>query len=318
MNPFFSINQIKKMKRISFILVITSVFLFSCEKEIEFKGEGKQPLLVLDAILENHQTPMVTVSRSAFFLTKNTEPSIKELSGATVVLTNLDLNESYVLQNISATGKYFGSVPIEPNTNYKIEVSYPNFKTISSQLKTVSDIELTSIDTSSVFIQNPYGTPSNVGQVLFNFQDTPGESYYALTSMPYIQKDVYDEDSVFQYSTTGYFNSYNFTNESTIQFGYGGYYFINDLLYQNKPINLTLNTYLTEGYVYDGSGNYYTEKVLKWKGILKSMTKDMYLYFKTSQNNQGGSPFSDPSNVHTNIKDGLGIFGSVSVDEKEK
>lgn len=48
------------------------------------------------------------------------------------------------------------------------------------------------------------------------------------------------------------------------------------------------------------------------------MTKDMYLYFKTSQNNQGGSPFSDPSNVHTNIKDGLGIFWSVSVDEKEK
>lgn len=300
-------------------VAVVSILLPACEKEIEFKGDGKEPLLVLNAILENNEIPMVTVSRSAFFLTNNTDPTIKELSGATVVLTNLDLNESYVLTNLPSSGKYIGSVPVQPNTRYKIEVSYPNFKSISSELTTVEDVVLTSIDTNSAILEFSPGVIQYATRVVFSFQDHSGEHFYALSSRPFVNRNYYDEDSVFLYTTSGYLQQSTFCNESTLQYSFNGNYFFNDVLYQNQLLNLSINTVRTAGYVYDyNTGMYYTDEIVKWLGTLKSMTKDTYLYFKTTMNNQGGTPFSDPTNVHSNIQNGLGIFGSVSTDQKEK
>lgn len=307
------------MKNFTYFLVIFSFLFVSCEKEIEFEGEGKQPMLVLDAILENHEIPTVYVTRSVFFLTNNTDQSSKEISGATVVLTNLDLNESYVLANTPSTGYYTGTVPIEPNTNYKIEVSYPNFKTITSQLKTVNDVVLDDIDTSSLVTQNIYGFPTNQFTIQFQFQDLNEANFYASEVSPFVRTEVYSEDSMFVSSSELYTQHSGYSSDPSKGFEYNGRIFFTDEFFQGQqksfPISAFFGDYVQPDYQ---NGGYTITKVLKWRATLRSMTEDTYLYFKSIPKNQGGSPFSDPTNVHTNVENGLGIFGSVSVSVKEK
>jgi hypothetical protein len=305
------------MKYISLILLVH--FLLSCEKEIEYKGEGKQPLLVLDAILENHKPPTIYLTRSVFFLSNNTDASSKEIAGANVILTNLDKNESYTLVNTPSTGYYLGDVPIEPNTNYKIEVSYPKFQTITSQLKTVKDIILEDIDTSSTNIQNQFNYTMREYTVNAKFKDEPNSNFYAINLKSYGKKDFYNEDSIYLRSDTTYNNHFTFSSEPSLVFSHSSNLFFTDLYFQNTFKNFIVKFNINEQAETDYmTGEYSIYKVLKLNTSLISMTEDTYLYFQSMRNNQGGSPFSDPSNVHTNVKNGLGIFGSMSVDVKEK
>jgi hypothetical protein len=307
------------MKNFTCFLVIFSFLFVSCEKEIEFVGEGKQPLLVLDAILENHEVPTVYLTRSVFFLTNNTDPSSKEISGANVVLTNLDLNESYVLANTPSTGYYTGTVPIEPNTNYKIEVSYPNFKTITSQLKTVNDVVLDDIDTSSAVVEDQFfGTPTSYS-INLKFQDPVGANFYSigLNSLDEINK--YNSDSVFLSTYNNVSTHFASSTDPSSKFYYNSTLFFDDVFFQGQykvmPATTFISNFIEPDYQ---TGGYEVRKIVTWRATLRSMTEDTYLYFKSIPKNQGGSPFSDPTNVHSNVKNGLGIFGSVSVSVKEK
>lgn len=306
------------MNKICLAIFVFGFLLVSCEKEIKFKGEGKQALLVLDAILENHKNPSVHLSRSVFFLSKNTDSSSKDISGATIILTNLDLNESYTLINTPATGIYTGNVPILPNTNYKIVVSYPNYQTISSQLKTVKDVELTDIDTSSVFIKQ-FGQEYRSYNVNAHFKDLNDKNFYSINLKSYLKKDSYDSDSIYLTSDTSYIQNYINSNDPSIKFYHYYNIFLTDSYFQGQfkvfPMNFTfMNTFETD---YQ-TGGYFSYKILKLQASIVSMTEDTFTYFESFKNNQGGNPFSDPSNVFTNIENGLGIFGSVSTDFKEK
>lgn len=307
------------MKNFTYFLVIFSFLFVSCEKEIEFVGEGKQPLLVLDAILENHEVPKVYLTRSVFFLTNNTDQSSKEISGATVVLTNLDLNESYVLANTPSTGYYTGTVPIEPNTNYKIEVSYPNFKTITSQLKTVNDMVLDDIDTSSSVVQELYFGNSAVFSINLKFQDPIGANFYSIDLDSHEKIGEYDSDSVLLSSYNTISSHFPGTTDPSSKFYYNSTLFFDDIFFQGQykvmPTTVSIYNFFNPDYE---TGGYEQREILKWRATLCSMTEDTYLYFKSIPKNQGGSPFSDPTNVYTNVENGLGIFGSVSVSVKEK
>lgn len=307
------------MKKTGLLILIICFIFTSCEKEIEFKGEGKQPLLVLDAILENHKNPTIYLTRSVFFLSNNTDAASKEISGATVILTNLDLNESYTLVNTPSTGSYTGSVPIEPNTNYKIVVSYPNFQTISSQLKTVKDIILEEIDTSSALVQSDFYNLQLGYSITAKFQDAPESNFYSININSYGKRDYYSADSLYINSDTSYSSHFTSSNDPSFGYFYNSNLFFTDSYFQGQIKDFVTTTFInTEPETDYETGGYSILKILKWKTTLISMTEETYKYFQSLKNNQGGTPFSDPSNVYTNVSNGLGIFGSVAFDMKEK
>ena len=52
---------------LAFITIATAIFLTSCEKEIEFKGEQTDSKLVINSIVETGQPVKARISKSVFF-----------------------------------------------------------------------------------------------------------------------------------------------------------------------------------------------------------------------------------------------------------
>lgn len=61
-----------KANILTLITISTAIFLASCEKEIEFKGEEIDPKLVVNSLVEVGQPVKANISKSCFFLSSNT------------------------------------------------------------------------------------------------------------------------------------------------------------------------------------------------------------------------------------------------------
>lgn len=300
------------MKKLVFVAAVLA--LFSCEKEIEYQGEGKAPVLVLDAILENGSVPSVRVSRSVFFLS-NSSISDASISNAAVKLTNVDSGTEYVLAG-DGNGYYYGTDAILPNTRYRIEVSHPDYETISSELVTVSNVVLSDIDSSSVGVDYEKRYFVNL-----QFNDAQETNFYAIQLSAEVANTFYDQNMNVVYADTSWMSPYASSNDPSIDFRFSQNSFLNDVVYNGgtKTVSFEFNQYsLYNGSVGGGiSWSEQTTEVIGYQGVLKNMSEDMYKYFKSIQNNDGSTPFSDPVNVHTNVQNGLGIFGSVSTSALE-
>jgi len=291
------------MKKLLFLAVL--LLVFSCEKEIEYEGEGKAPLLVLDAILENDSTPFVKVSRSVFFLS-NSSVSDAAISDADVRLTNLDSGDEYIL-NGGGSGYYLGSEIVLPNTRYRIEVSHPDYETISSEIQTVSNIILSGIDSSSAGLQY-----EKKYYVNYELNDPQEANFYAVKL--FVEREITTFDSnmaVIDVDTT-WTSPYLFSGDPSFDFRFDSeVMFFNDVIFNGtaKVFPTEFNNYS----IYGGGGwNDQSTRVIGYEATLLNFSEDAYKYFKSTKNNQASDPFSDPVNVHTNVENGLGIFGSVS------
>ncbi|MCH2223585.1 MAG: DUF4249 domain-containing protein [Crocinitomicaceae bacterium] len=281
---------------------IASLLLFSCEKEIEYEGEGKAPVLVLDGILVNHSDPMVKLSRSVFFLS-NSSPSNTVISDASVTLTNIDSGTEYVLTS-SGNGYYHGSDPITPNTRYRIEASRQGYETISSETTTVNDVVLSAIDSSSI--------PNQFNRLFFvnyKFTDPQENNFYAVKLSVERENTYYDNSmNVIDIDTTLVSEYINSTDPS-YAFGYGETAFFNDYSFNGEYKIFSTQFY---NYTYFTQEAEETNRIIGYSATLLNLSEDTYKYFKSIDKNQPFDPFSDPVNTHTNVKNGLGIFGSVS------
>ncbi|MCJ8289880.1 MAG: DUF4249 domain-containing protein [Crocinitomicaceae bacterium] len=288
------------MNKLFFLIAI--LFLFSCEKEIEYEGEGKAPVLVLDGILENDSLPHIKISRSVFFL--SSDPSSNaSISGALVKFTNLDSGAEYVLAS-SGNGYYYGGEIVLPGTDYRIEVSYEGYETISSEITTVNDVVLSNIDSSSV--AGEYNTTSLVN---YEFNDSQEENFYAVKLSVEREITSYDGNMNIIGVDTSWTPQYVASNDPSFEFRFGENVFFKDFSFNG---NLKIFSIQFNDYFYSYLGIEETSRVIGYSATLLNLSEDTYKYFKSIENNQPFGPFSDPVNVHTNVENGLGIFGSVS------
>jgi hypothetical protein len=297
------------MIRFKIFSVFFLFFLISCEKEIEFKGEGKQPLLVLDAILETDAPPLITLTRSVFFLTNSNNSADASVNGATVKLTNVTDGIDYFLTT-SASGIYTGNTNIKQNTVYRIEISHPDFPSISSEMRTTSNIALIDFDTSS--IAEPFDTKH---LVTFHFQDPIGLNFYSVITSSVKKVSEYDYDNNLLSIDTITSTDIAYTEDPSLAVYTWNTFLFNDLLFEAKLKSMKLQIYQT--YYGSGGGTTNTEYLSRTVKLI-NLTEDAFKYFKTIENNQPNGPFNDPTNVFTNVKNGLGIFGSYSVSELTK
>lgn len=288
------------MDKLFFLVAI--LFLFSCEKEIEYEGEGKTPVLVLDGVLKNHSLPVIKISRSVFFLS-NSDPSDASISGASVKLKNIDSGIEYILTS-AGNGYYSGGELVLPGTRYSIEVSYPDYETISSEIITVSDVVLSNIDSSSVVSENV-----KTSFVNYQFNDSQEENFYAANLRIEDETTHYDFNGSVIGIDTAWAPQYIASNDPIYEFHHGQNAFFNDFTFNGQ---FKIFSIQFQDYSYLISGSEETHRTIGYSATLWNLSEDTYKYFKSIDNNQPNGPFSDPVNVHTNVKNGLGIFGSVS------
>jgi len=231
------------------------------------------------------------------------------------------------------TKRYCASITkAEVGKSYKLEVSHPDFETATCETSLPTPIQILAFDTSTVMINQQWGNYETF-QVKIKFIDTPAEkNYYRLVYSKFAgvsynwSSSSKDSDSVIYLTNElrgTYINSedklLNPSEEDANDFLFGSagnyYNLFTDELIDGKEYELSFSVDLTENY-YGGSVQTKRKKgeFMRLTISLQSITREAYLYMKSAHaNNYYESDFfSEPVQVYTNIKNGMGIFAGTS------
>lgn len=295
------------MKRNSWIIITCILVFFACRKELEYEGEGKTPVLVLNAVVENDSLFRVYLERTVFFLSAEPNSSKFISTGATIKVTNVTTSEVYVMQQATKDNLYEFPFTVKPNTYYKIEVNHPDYPSISSEMVTTNSVSIVLTDTLS-FTTDQGGYM----RAKIKWNDPSGENYYMLRV-----KNFMDVENESEYWTDNSYylgiNSKDPSIDNSENTGLdGSTYDVSDLLFNDRLFNgsektMEFNFPYSPSFTLDSSISVTQEYTIN----LITMNKETYLYYISMKKNDAADFFSEPVKVYSNILNGFGIFGTL-------
>lgn len=313
------------MKKLIYIIIALSIALAACEKTLDFPFEYKQPKLVLNCTLSPTKPIKFTMSRSMHALDSK---DIVFISDADVVIFEDD-KPLQVVPFSAPSGLYWTTYIPKAGHTYKFQISKEGFETIEAETKIA---EPTSINGLSGKIKGEDGIYNGYFDVNLNFNDNPDEeNYYFIYTTTEFPPEMEEYNSDYKLDLE--------CNDLSVNRSYD-----RELLYLADEIigngNYTLkfqaNDYYTDVYgpyyeieYYNYNGNegenitenpeiedlpFYREFEYRLIVHVASINKDYYQYLKSFDlyNENEGNPFAEPTLVKTNVKNGLGILGSIS------
>lgn len=321
------------------IVLVLMTGLIACETEIEFNGKEVEPVLVLNCLTCTDSTLEVKLTASRFFLSN--VDTFTSITNASIVLKANDLTVETLVHK--GNGIYTSTYKPQAGERITLIASAPGFETISTTEDfplRIADYSVDStISTSDTMYQvDVWGTSDGNGMTWYKdtigqyynvihrytirFTDPPGKKdFYRLI----VQNNTYHwADSLLLSGTKSY--SYGFKNIVFDSGESGGMEGIaEDSNYD--PLNLftdelidgsthTINIeyhQLVYTNIRPGHQNdyYTTPRRHKLDIQLQPISKSYYLFLKTFQAFDNTDPFmSEPVQIYTNVKNGLGIFGA--------
>lgn len=292
-------NQVYKIVAATVIGVVT---LCSCEKEITYKGESKDPLLVVNSVNEADSVIRVRLERSRFFL-ESSGQNFNITSGAALQLTDQTSGASYSVGTPDAQGVYVFPVTAQQNHTYSLSVMYPDYPVANAQMTVPAAVTISDVDT--VFYVNQ-GQLKMKGTL--KWQDPAGKDFYIL-KMSLVQMDAqgtieYPDQSIASYDQS--------MNELSSSGGLGGdENYMQELFFTDELFDGT-NKSLEIRYIPFVIGSQY-----HYKFTLYRCTEDVYKYLVSTQKsmNADGDFFAEPVKVFTNMDHGYGIFSVLTRTE---
>lgn len=278
-----------KNKHILFALLLLGT-LWSCEKEIPYKGDDSESLLVVNQIIEKDSTFAVGIERSRFFLESFMSNTMLDDAVVTIKNTTTGASET---QSAGNSGWYDFAMFAQEGHSYEITASHANYPTATGKTIIPSSVPLLSVDTASYDNENL----NKVMQAKLKWNDPAGKNYYMI---------VVKSNNLFPQAMFLNSSDVSITNGGTNLVGaesYDYFFALNDESFDGLQKELTLEF---DHYLY-GTGTGYQYQ-------LYNCTEDAYKYLvsvNTSTNSDGG-PFSEPVKVHKNIEGGYGIFGGIN------
>lgn len=325
-----------------FLFIVLFVFV-ACEKEIKFNGKEMRSVLVLNSFVTPDSLVRVNLSKSNFFLQKN---SFATISDATLKLyVNEQLRETMVpLGN----GNYQSDFRPQIGDKIKIESSANDFETAWAETVMLPVPKIISVDTTMKVLQsNPRVLNDGEGKEVYlthNRQETTfkvrfkdnaeEENFYFLS----VEKRVFREgvatfseklklpltDIVYDNAALSEpFSVVDDEQESESR----KLNIFTDVLFSGKEYTLSFSFIddVTKARYADGTSvspnKLYSENnQYKYRYFisLNQVTKDYYLYAlsrKTAQNTRENL-FVEPALIHNNIKKGIGILGAYTPNTK--
>lgn len=288
------------MKQSKFILLIAVLSLFACQKEIEYKGPGKKSVLVLNAVVENDSTFRVYLEKTIFFLSSEAENAKHITSGATIVVKNETTGEIFTETTPTEANRYDFPFITAANTTYSIEVSHPDFESISAKMTTAGVIPLISVDTNFIIKEQMGYLKSTL-----TWNDPSGENYYVLRVIEH-----YDDGEV-SYSYPAYLSSTDVAIDNSENTDIdGSVYPVSEFYFTDETFNGTQKKMDILFSFYPENPEFPTDRSYTY--TLVSMNKESYLYYLSMKKNVNSGFFSEPVKVYSNITNGFGIFGSMN------
>ncbi len=300
------------MKRHYIAALLATVALTSCEKEITVKVPEYTPLLVVNSDTEVGDTMRVSVGKSISILKykKGQDLSVKDAqvlllkSGKVVDTMRYDANiNSYNSRTIAEDGG-----------KYEVKVNAPGYQEASSSTVVPSFVKIESMQRIQKVRLDADGLPQDELRITFKDPVSLGD-YYILS----FTKDNISGDTTMYYSScinTVDASIESVSNEQIDQNTClnGNAIFIRDALFNGTTKELRVFVNSTYAEPYNSGGVIYRVVV-----ALQHVTEDYFKYRKTYQfaTENGDNPFSEPTNIHTNVKNGYGVFSVLSYDAVE-
>lgn len=326
------------MRPIKILTGIIALFiLVSCEKDIEFPGETTKPQLVINSLASTDSILTIRITKSKFFL--EDEGPFETVSNATVIIKVNGTAMSNVINRDS--GLYTCNYIPKPGDLIIIDVKAPGFEAAFTEQEIPETVEIIGIDTTrktydeqpmiggGYYAESKYAYDTigfySVHQfdIKLRFKDKPDvNNYYRLALRT---KSIIDDTTFYEYYES--FDFYDIVsgkstnNDETDILDLGNsnndYNIFSDELFDGEiyPLKFRFSrasSRMLPGHEEDfkSFNDFSTVKKIEVYVELQSISKSYYLYMKTISNYSTDNFFSEPVQIHNNIKGGIGIFGS--------
>lgn len=270
-------------------LACAMYLLPSCEKEIEYKGEAGTSLLVINQLIEKDSTFSIQIKRSVFFLENNSTNT--SLSDATVTLKNLTngSTETVVSGN---NGLYDFAMTATEGHSYEVVASHADYPTASAQTIIPQSIPIISVDTST-YIDPEF--QETMMKVKLRWSDPSEKNYYILTvSADYLGGFGEDRISMDTYDLS-VVNGGDIDGLSS-----GSMLALDDNFFNGSLKELQVEFPVPSASSVDGI-------ILRLYHCTENTSRYL-ISAETDLLSGGGGTFSEPVKIHSNVKDGYGIF----------
>ncbi|HEX8549156.1 MAG TPA: DUF4249 domain-containing protein [Cytophagaceae bacterium] len=256
-----------------------TLIITSCIKEvknIKLPDNNSQKIVVECFISPESDSISATLSLSLPIFGDNTQRVVPIIENATVTLS--DGTNSYNIPFVDSIGKYFSkSLPfaIAPGKTYYLTVTTIDGKTVSAKCTVPINA---AIPTSFTIIPRSDRPNYSSTNLKVEWQDIPGEkNFYFLT--------IVSQDS---------------TRENTYP---QPLYLYNNILTDEQRDGKLIVYREDDVFSLNDTSAYFVLELL-------TMDYNAYEFKRTQVLNEDNGPFTTPVNVHSNIQNGLGVFGA--------
>lgn len=293
------------MKKVILLLTLFALNL-SCEKEIELNAEEQQPRIVVNCTFNETDTVKVELSESRSLLESPILPLIE------------DADLRLYRQDGTEIGAFTYSPSIYTNTHYSLaadELEPGNTYTIKANKSTFESVEASSYIPSKIII-NAIDTTTNIPQqnemkFTVNFSDNAAEKNYYILSSTVVVYTIEDmDDTLILFKSVGMstkeFIAANGNQEpdGTI---YGAQFVFTDELFNGENFSFDYQQELNYPGEFEDVESYCEVRI-------QNVSEDFYKYQRSLAVYQSteNSPFAEPVQVYTNVKNGFGLFAGYS------
>jgi hypothetical protein len=342
--------QINKIYYKIFTVAMAVLLMVSCEKEIEFKGSEVKPMMVVNGLVTPDSTIKVHLSKSKFFLSNKEGTELIPNADIDIYINGEAKGKMQYKEfgEYNKSGIYTSSVRPNINDTVKLIVANTdNIEGVQAEVVVPKQSVILSVDTASQTTQDeiyefngedyvPSGKYdyTKALTVTLTIEDPPVvENFYRLNTK--IRSLLHFPDTTIFWEKYEYFYPESSDNPSGGLLGFiedfnmaRKNYTFTDEFYDGKKIILKFETamYSWSDDIYpgndeDGGGNSQPgDPDSRSKQLivnLQSISKEMYLYFKTKESaeNVFETFFTEPVQIYSNIENGTGILGAYTSHE---
>ena len=289
----------------NFLYFFTFSMLFaSCDIVVDLDIPEHERVLVVNSILTTDSMINASISHSVGAFDAS---SISYVNNATVEVyedgvllgeMNEEVSFSYnYMDELDSTYVYnFNQNPVAGKI-YSYEIAHPDYEAVRAETTVPAAVKLNVNDVTLLSEQDD----EKHYRVRFSFNDAPEDNFYRLRFR--YQNEYYDGFNDFESNDASMISSAGVQSDGATFYG-------DEALFDDEMFNGTEKEISIDFFVYN--------KPLEYTLELTSVSESYYTYIRSLRahyDNQDQFIFAgEPVQVFTNIENGLGVLGSMSVD----
>ena len=298
------------MKNIAIAILLLST-LNSCIKTLELEAKDKTSKLVVNSLFLSGEIWKVHVSKSLSVLDRG---NLEDVTNATVKIIEEDGNSLILPHFVNGIYRPTGiTIGISENKKFKIEVSAPGFKTVTSENICPQKTLISSA--SYTDSKNELGFEAIDRKIKVSIKDRSGEENYYVLEYEVYQFRIDTNSTTGQIDTTVNGGGISYLESSSPFVDGSGSSFstpfitFTDNLFDGKTQEITFSSYIYDNGI---GSNHSINRV-----SLYTVSKETYRYYKSMNAyiKAEDNPFAEPVQVFSNIENGFGIFAGKSKSE---